>query len=171
MNRGIKLALGLALFALVAATAAFANVSRSHASDTLVFGASSDPVVLDGALINDGESIRVVKQMVETLVAQAPGTTNLIPDLATKWKDSADGKTWTFSLRQGVTFHDGTPFNAQAVCFNFNRWYNFKGALQSAECIVLLQPRVRRLQDRYHRKERALPELQAGRARTRRSSS
>ena len=39
--------------------------------------------------------------------------------------------SWTFNLRQGVKFHDGTPFNAQAVCFNFNRWYNFTGAAQS----------------------------------------
>jgi len=132
MSRGIKIALALAALALLAATAAFAGASRSQASDTLVFGASSDPVVLDGALINDGESIRVVKQIVETLVAQAPGTTRLIPDLATNWKPSNGGKTWTFSLRRGVKFHDGTPFNAQAVCFNFNRWFNFTGALQNA---------------------------------------
>ena len=92
MSRGIKLALVLAFLALLVATAALANASRSQASDTLVFGASADPVVLDGALVNDGESIRVVKQIVETLVAQAPGTTRLIPDLATGWKQSAAGK-------------------------------------------------------------------------------
>ena len=109
-----------------------AQASARHAAkDTLVFGASADPVSLDGSLANDGESIRVIKQIVETLIAQAPGTSNLIPDLATKWKNSADGKTWTFSLRKGVSFTDGTPFDAAAVCYNFDRWYNYTGALQS----------------------------------------
>jgi peptide/nickel transport system substrate-binding protein len=130
--RTIKLAAGLIAVGLVAATAAFGAGERAHAAkDTLVFGASADPVSLDGSLANDGESIRVIKQIVETLIAQAPGTSNLIPDLATKWKNSADGKTWTFSLRKGVSFTDGTPFDAAAVCYNFDRWYNYTGALQS----------------------------------------
>ena len=131
LRRGIKLALALTAVALVAATAAFAAGTRSHASDTLVFGASADPVSMDGAVISDGESVRAIKQVLETLIAQAPGTTNLIPDLATKWTNSPNGKVWTFTLRQGVTFTDGTPFNAQAVCYNFDRWYNFTGALQN----------------------------------------
>ena len=38
---------------------------------------------------------------------------------------------WTFSLRTGVRFHDGTPFNARAVCANFDRWYNFTGPFAS----------------------------------------
>jgi peptide/nickel transport system substrate-binding protein len=130
--RTIKLAAGLIAVGLVAATAAFGAGERAHATkDTLVFGASADPVSLDGSLANDGESIRVIKQIVETLIAQAPGTSNLIPDLATKWKNSADGKTWTFNLRKGVSFTDGTPFDAAAVCYNFDRWYNYTGALQS----------------------------------------
>src|SRR6266508_4660643 len=129
--KGMRLALALATLALVATTAAFGAASRSQASDTLVFAGSADPVALDGSLANDGESIRVIKQLVETLVAQAPGATRLVPDLATSWKHTPDGRTWTFTLRSGVKFHDGTPFNAQAVCFNFNRWYNYTGIFQS----------------------------------------
>ena len=54
----------------------------------------------------------------------------MIPQLATEWSASEDGLDWTFELQTGVTFHDGEPFNAAAVCFNFDRWYNFTGPLQ-----------------------------------------
>lgn len=46
---------------------------------------------------------------------------NIVPDLATEWSVSEDGRTWTFRLREGVVFHDGTPFNAHAVKFNLER--------------------------------------------------
>jgi len=121
-----------ALPLLVAAVASGSAGRAAQASDTLVFGASADPVVLDPALISDGESFRVNNQIYETLVAQKPGTTQLVPGLAVSWSKSAGGKTWTFNLRRGVRFHDGTPFNAAAVCANFDRWYNFKGAQASS---------------------------------------
>jgi peptide/nickel transport system substrate-binding protein len=98
---------------------------------TLVFSGAADPVVIDGALVSDGESIRVITQLFETLINLKPGTTELAPGLATEWEISPDAKTYTFTLREGVTFHDGEPFNAEAVCFNFDRWYNFKGPLQN----------------------------------------
>ncbi len=97
---------------------------------TLVFGASNDPRILDPALASDGESLRVSEQIFETLVTTADGTTEVIPELATDWSASDDGLTWSFNLQDGVTFHDGEPFNAEAVCFNFDRWYNFAGPLQ-----------------------------------------
>jgi peptide/nickel transport system substrate-binding protein len=100
--------------------------------DTLTFGTASDPVVLDGALVSDGESLRVIDQIYETLVGLEPGTTEIVPELAESWEASADGLTWTFNLKDGVTFHDGEPFNAEAVCFNFDRWYNFSGPLQNS---------------------------------------
>ena len=99
---------------------------------TLVFGTSSDPVVLDGAYVSDGESLRVIDQIFETLVSTVPGGTEIEPALAESWTASDDGLEWTFNLRQGVTFHDETAFNADAVCFNFDRWYNFAGVAQSA---------------------------------------
>jgi peptide/nickel transport system substrate-binding protein len=98
---------------------------------TLVFAGAADPVVIDGALVSDGESIRVITQIFETLIALKPGTTELAPGLATEWEVSPDALTYTFTLRDGIKFHDGTDFNAEAVCFNFDRWYNFKGPLQS----------------------------------------
>ena len=97
---------------------------------TLVYGTPADPTALDGALISDGESIRVLYQITEGLTALKPGTSEIVPSLATEWETSADGLAWTFTLREGVTFHDGTDFNAEAVCFNFNRWFNFPEAFQ-----------------------------------------
>jgi peptide/nickel transport system substrate-binding protein len=96
----------------------------------LVFGTASDPVVLDGALVSDGESLRVIDQMFEGLVTLKEGTTEIVPALATEWEADEPGTAWTFTLRDDVTFHDGEPFNAEAVCFNFDRWYNFKGPFQ-----------------------------------------
>ena len=98
---------------------------------TFVFGTASDPVVLDGILVSDGESLRVIDQMFEGLVTLAPGGTEVVPGLATEWEANEDGTAWTFQLREGVTFHDGEPFNAEAVCANFDRWYNFTGSFQN----------------------------------------
>lgn len=56
----------------------------------------------------------------ESLV-QIDGKGKIIPELATSWEPSADFKTWTFELRSGVKFHDGTPFDAEAVKFNYDR--------------------------------------------------
>ena len=96
---------------------------------TLVFAGASDPILLDGALVSDGESLRAITQIFETLVALKPGTTEPEPGLAESWEANEDGTVWTFKIRQGVTFHDGETLDAEAVCFNFDRWYNFKGAL------------------------------------------
>jgi peptide/nickel transport system substrate-binding protein len=96
----------------------------------LVFGTAADPVVLDGALVSDGESLRAIDQMFEGLVTLKQGSTEVVPALAESWEANADGTSWTFKLREGVEFHDGEPFNAEAVCFNFDRWYNFTGPFQ-----------------------------------------
>jgi peptide/nickel transport system substrate-binding protein len=131
MHKLVRAGAAIAVLALFAVATAAGSADKATA-DTFVFGASSDPVVLDPAMISDGESFRVTIQIYETLVSQTPGTTTLVPGLATSWKNSGGGKTWTFQLRRGVKFHDGTPFNAAAVCANFNRWYNFKGAQASS---------------------------------------
>jgi peptide/nickel transport system substrate-binding protein len=115
---------------LVAAGCGGDDDSGGGGGGELVFGTASDPVVLDGALVSDGESLRALDQMFEGLVTLKEGTTEVVPDLAESWESSPDGTSWTFHLRDGVEFHDGEPFNAEAVCFNFDRWYNFKGPFQ-----------------------------------------
>ena len=103
------------------------------ATATLAFGVSADPVLLDGALVSDGESLRAIDQMFEGLVTLEPGSTEVIPGLASEWEISEDAMQYTFTLEEGVTFHDGEPFNAEAVCFNFDRWYNFPEPFQQAD--------------------------------------
>lgn len=90
----------------------------------LVYGSGGQPVNLEPGNITDGNSVIVQDQIYNRLMAFKPGTTDLQPALATSWTVSPDGKTWTFKLRQGVKFHDGTPFNAAAVKFNIERWWD-----------------------------------------------
>jgi peptide/nickel transport system substrate-binding protein len=105
---------------------------------TLVFAGAADPTYLDPALVSDGESFRVTEQIFEGLVKLKPGTTIVQPALATKWS-TKDAKNWNFTLRRGVKFHDGTPFNAAAVCYNYNRQYNFTGPFQDASATYYWQ--------------------------------
>lgn len=88
---------------------------------TLIFGRGGDSVGLDPAFEEDGESFKVCDNIYDTLVQYKDGSTEIEPGLATRWESSADGLTWTFYLRKGVKFHDGTPFNAEAVLFSLNR--------------------------------------------------
>ena len=144
--RGIKLLsmAGAVAACLLVAGAATAG-SRSEASpsgaapSTLIYAGASDPTYLDPALVSDGESFRVTKQIFESLVDFAPGTTRLVPALATSWSVAKNGRTYTFNLRGGVRFHDGTAFNAAAVCANFNRWFNFSGPFQDASATLYYQ--------------------------------
>ena len=136
--RGNLRRLALPLVALVVLAAA-GTAGGASKSGTLVFAGASDPTYLDPALVSDGESFRVTEQIFEGLVILKPGTTKVIPRLATKWKLSGGGKVWTFDLRKGVKFHDGTPWNAAAACYNFNRWYNWTGPFQDPSATFYYQ--------------------------------
>ena len=109
------------------------GTSGASSKDTLVFGAAGEPKLFDPAFASDGETFRVLKQIFEGLVKTKQGSAEIEPALATKWEGDSTGTKWTFTLRDGVKFTDGTAFNADAVCFNFNRWYNFKGVLQNPD--------------------------------------
>ncbi|HEY6624899.1 MAG TPA: ABC transporter substrate-binding protein [Acidimicrobiales bacterium] len=63
---------------------------------------------------------------------QSTQVPQVIPDLAASWSSNPDATVWTFQLRPGVTFQDGTPFNADAVIFNFDRDYNASFPFYSA---------------------------------------
>ncbi|MGH4013898.1 MAG: ABC transporter substrate-binding protein [Pseudonocardiaceae bacterium] len=102
-----------------------------QAGGTLTFGAAGAPDLFDPFYASDGETFRVTRQIFEGLVGFAPGSADVEPELATDWSAGENGRAWTFTLRNGVTFHDGTDFNAEAVCANFERWYNQTGAGQN----------------------------------------
>ena len=123
-----------ALFAVVVAVVLVgcgSSGKKSSASSTFVFASSADPVLLDPALVSDGESLRITNQIFQSLVGFKLGGSEVVPQLATSWTPSKDALSWTFKLKTGVKFSDGTPFNAAAVCYNYDRWYNFPAALQN----------------------------------------
>ncbi len=88
---------------------------------TLVFGRGGDSAGLDPAFETDGNSFMIADNVFDQLVLYADESTELVPGLATSWEVSEDGLTYTFHLRKGVKFHDGTPMNADAVVFSIGR--------------------------------------------------
>ena len=98
---------------------------------TFTFGAAGAPEVFDPFYATDGETFRITRQIFEGLVEVKPGSAELGPGLATEWEPSEDGKDWTFTLREGVTFSDGEPLDAEAVCANFERMADQNEAAQS----------------------------------------
>jgi peptide/nickel transport system substrate-binding protein len=84
-------------------------------------------VSLDPINTTGGESLRVTRQIFDGLLDFAPEITDVIPALATEIPEPEDGgRVYTFELREGVKFHDGAEFNAEAVKFNFDRWRDSK---------------------------------------------
>ena len=83
----------------------------------------ADAVSLDPQHTNDNASFSIEKPMIEGLIGFNEKMEQ-IPQLAEKWDASPDGRVFTFYLRKGVKFHDGTPFNAAAVKANFDRVRN-----------------------------------------------
>lgn len=101
-----------------------AGTGGGTASDTFTFGAAGAPEVFDPYYASDGETFRITRQIFQGLLGIKPGTADPQPELAESWEPSKDGLSWTFKLRQGVKFTDGEVFNAEAVCYNFERMFD-----------------------------------------------
>jgi peptide/nickel transport system substrate-binding protein len=119
----------------------------------LVVAQASDVISLDPVRATDSESIEVGELIFEGLVGWKAGTTEIEPRLATSWQVSDDGLSWTFNLRSHVQFHDGTPFDANAVVFSFERLlvkghpqslgdagHYWKSMLKDVEKVVAIDP-------------------------------
>lgn len=90
--------------------------------ETLIFGRGGDSTSLDPSRTTEGETFKVTKNIFETLLTFEDEGTAVEAGLAKEWDASEDGLTYTFELEEGITFHDGTDFNADAVVQNFERW-------------------------------------------------
>ena len=106
----------------VAALVAFVFFGFSaQANDILVVGQIAEPKALDPAAVTTVNDFRILMNIYDGLVRYKDGTLEVEPALAESWTISDDGTEYTFNLRSGVTFHDGTSFEAEDVKFNFDR--------------------------------------------------
>ena len=123
-----RLAICLAL-AAGAVTFDPVGMGAAQAAGTLIWGMPAETDTLDPHATGGWSTYQITYQIFEGLVKEdltdaKAATPKLIPGLAKSWTISDDGLTYTFSLRTGVTFHDGTPFDAAAVKFNFERFWD-----------------------------------------------
>src|SRR3989475_2579901 len=84
-------------------------------------GAPGVPSVLDPGAALEGTVPLIARQVFDTLVVWREGSTEIDPALATRWTASRDGLVWSFTLREGVKFHDGTPLTSTEVAASFER--------------------------------------------------
>ncbi len=87
-----------------------------------MIGRVKDIIGLDPSHETDGISLTTTQLIFQNLVQFKPGTFEIEPAIADSWSTSADGKLWTFKLKPDLKFADGTPLDASAVKFNFDRW-------------------------------------------------
>jgi len=116
-RRGV---LGAAAGAALAMGAALPATAQTPPG-VLVVGQIAEPKALDPAAVTAVNDFRILMNVYDGLVRYKSGTLEVEPALATGWQISADGTEYTFTLREGVTFHDGSAFDAAAVKFNFDR--------------------------------------------------
>lgn len=117
----LKLMAALALLFCAACLCGPSPAAAAARQKTLVFGRSADATFLDPAKFLDNEAAMVIENIFDGLVRYADDSTRIEPALAESWSVSEDGRTYTFQLRRGVLFHDGTPFNAAAAQFSLAR--------------------------------------------------
>src|SRR6516165_4831963 len=96
-------------------------VTTARADTTLVVSMAAYPTGLDPEAVMNNTSGFVMATIYDGLIRYKPGTVEVEPGLAQSWDVSSDGRTYTFHLRQGVKYHDGTPFNAQALIATLDR--------------------------------------------------
>lgn len=120
LHRGFKIYKVLLAIVIVSAVPVSRAIANGEEPMRLVFAQGTDAETLDPHSITSSPNAIHIEAIYDTLVAYDENL-NIVPCLAKAWKVSEDGTIITFYLREGVTFHDGTPFNADAVVFNLER--------------------------------------------------
>ena len=135
----VRLSAGLlALWLLIAACSPATALQDDLPRHSIVYGLTLQPSGFDPHIHASSELGIPLRQVYDTLVYRDPQTKAFVQGLATNWSLSEDGLSYTFSLRQDVRFHDGTPFNAQAVAANLDRISD--PATGSQKAVFLLGP-------------------------------
>ncbi len=109
--------------------AATAMSEEAKSGGTLICARGGDSAGLDPAYETDGNSFMIDDNVFDQLVLYADEATDIVPGLAKSWEVSEDGLTYTFHLRKGVKFHDGTDMNADSVVFSIGRMMKDKNVV------------------------------------------
>lgn len=117
----IALATTLVLVAVTGCGSSTGSNTAPKPNDTLIYAQGAEPRGLDPALVDDGESAKVMSNLYEGLLKYNKDSTKVEPSLAKSWDVSPNGLSYTFHLQEGVKFQDGTDFNADAVKVNIDR--------------------------------------------------
>lgn len=125
------------VIALAGCSATSPEPSSANDDAVLIVGSESEIPSLDPHTINGTVGLRVTDALYETLLkedllTETKSAAEVIPGLASRWDVSEDGITYTLTIREGVTFHDGTALTAQAVLNNFDRLLDKDSPLYSS---------------------------------------
>jgi peptide/nickel transport system substrate-binding protein len=113
------------------------SAAQAAPGGEISYALATSPDTLDPHRSGLAVAVRVFRTFYDSLVVQLPDNT-IKPWLATEWTISNDGKSYTFKLRKDVKFHDGTPFNAEAVKYSYDRILD--PATKAANSTALLKP-------------------------------
>jgi peptide/nickel transport system substrate-binding protein len=112
--------LGAVLLVLAVAGGGAVSIGEAQSGGTLVIGLDQEPPTLDPHASPSAVTYQIIASVTESLTYRGPDG-KVVPWLAESWTAAPDGRGITFKLRRDVKFHDGTPFNAEAVKSNFDR--------------------------------------------------
>ncbi|MCG6909372.1 MAG: ABC transporter substrate-binding protein [Deltaproteobacteria bacterium] len=117
----------LIVLSLLAVTVFFISGSGFAKSQALVYGTTEKVTDMDPCNAYDFHTWEIFYNIYQGLMGYPPGETNLVPGLAESYTISDDGKAYTFNLKKGLKFSDGTPFDSQTVKWSIDRVMRIAG--------------------------------------------
>ncbi len=135
MKRILKAGVAATAVGMAFLAPAMAADKGPHQGGDIVVTFSNDVATLDPAIGYDWQNWSMIKSLFDGLMAYKPGTTDLVPALAESDKISEDGKTYTFTLRDGVKFSNGRAMTADDVKYSLDRTVNPKTASPGARLL------------------------------------